>query len=203
MVVAPRARGSLAGVLILVRHGRTALNAAGRLQGRLDEPLDEVGVAQAAALAEHVGNVDVLISSPLLRAVQTAEAFGADIRTDERWIELSYGEFEGRSIAETPSEAWAQWQQDVHYVPAGGESLATLDARVRAACAEVGELARDADVVVVSHVSPIKSAVAWALDATIAISWRSHLVPASICRIEMRGSVPVLRSFNETAPVVG
>jgi broad specificity phosphatase PhoE len=58
----------------------------------------------------------------------------------------------------------------------------------------------DADVAVVSHVSPIKSAVAWALGATIAISWRSHLSPASICRIEIRRRGAVLTSFNETVP---
>jgi alpha-ribazole phosphatase len=198
VVVAPGARGSLAGVLILVRHGRTALNAEGRLQGRLDEPLDEVGLRQAAAIAEHVGAVDVLISSPLRRATQTAEAFSVSFETDERWIELSYGIFEGVVIADAPSEAWDHWQQNVHYVPEGGESLAQLDLRVRAACEGLSRLAGDSDVAVVSHVSPIKSAVAWALGATIAISWRSHLAPASICRIEMRRRGPVLTAFNET-----
>ena len=93
-------------MLILVRHGRTALNAAGRLQGRIDEPLDDVGRKQAAIVAEHVGPVDVLISSPLRRATETAEAFGIPFETDERWIELSYGIFEGVAVADTPSEAW-------------------------------------------------------------------------------------------------
>ena len=187
-------------MLILVRHGRTALNAAGRLQGRIDEPLDDVGRKQAALVAEHVGPVDVLISSPLRRATETAEAFGIPFETDERWIELSYGIFEGVAVADTPSEAWDRWQENVDYVPSGGESLAQLDLRVRAACEELSRPAADADVAVVTHVSPIKSAVAWALGATIAISWRSHLSPASICRIEMRRQWPVLTAFNETVP---
>ena len=185
-------------MLILVRHGRTALNAAGRLQGRIDEPLDDVGRKQAAIVAEHVGPVDVLISSPLRRATETAEAFGVPFESDERWIELSYGIFEGVAIADTPSEAWDHWRKNVNYVPSGGESLAQLDRRVRDACAELAPLAADADVAVVTHVSPIKSAVAWALGATIAISWRSHLSPASICRIDMRRGGPVLTAFNET-----
>ena len=109
-------------MLILVRHGRTALNAAGRLQGRIDEPLDDVGRKQAALVAEHVGPVDVLISSPLRRATETAEAFGIPYQTDERWVELSYGIFEGAAITDTPSEAWDHWQADVEYVPSGGES---------------------------------------------------------------------------------
>ena len=76
--------------------------------------------------------------------------------------------------------------------------LAQLDLRVRDACEELSRLAADSDVAVVTHVSPIKSAVAWALGATIGISWRSHLSQASICRIEIRRRGPVLTAFNET-----
>ena len=189
-------------MLILVRHGRTALNAAGLLQGRIDEPLDDVGREQAAAVAAHVGPVDELISSPLRRAVQTAEAFGVPFTTDERWIELSYGKFEGVPSSELLSAGvWDQWRRDPAFVPEGGESLVELDGRVRAACDDLLERARDVDVAIVTHVSPIKSAVAWALDAPIDIAWRSHLSPASICRIQMGFRSPVLTSFNEKAPV--
>ena len=84
-------------------------------------------------------------------------------------------------------------------MPEGGESLAALDARVRAACADIAERAGDRTVAVVSHVSPIKAAVAWALGAGIEIAWRSHLSHASICRIDIRRTGPVLHTFNETA----
>ncbi len=188
-------------MLILVRHGRTALNAAGKLQGRLDVPLDDVGREQATAVANHVGPVDELISSPLLRAVQTAEAFGVPFEQDERWVELSYGRFEGMSSTEAMSaEAWEQWRLDPNYVPDGGESLVDLDERVRSACEAIAERARDHDVAIVTHVSPIKSAVAWAIGAPIDIAWRSHLSQASVCRIEIRGRGPVLTAFNEKAP---
>ena len=188
-------------MLILVRHGRTALNAAGKLQGRLDVPLDDVGRDQATAVANHVGPVDELISSPLLRAVQTAEAFGVPFEQDERWVELSYGRFEGMSSTEAMSaEAWEHWRLDPNYVPEGGESLVDLDERVRSACEAIAERARDHDVAIVTHVSPIKSAVAWAIGAPIDIAWRSHLSQASVCRIEFRGRGPVLTAFNEKAP---
>jgi len=188
-------------VLILVRHGRTALNAAGKLQGRLDVPLDDVGREQATAVANHVGPVDELISSPLLRAVQTAEAFGVPFEQDERWVELSYGRLEGMSSTEAMSaEAWEQWRLDPNYVPDGGESLVDLDERVRSACEAIAERARDHDVAIVTHVSPIKSAVAWAIGAPIDIAWRSHLSQASVCRIEIRDRGPVLTAFNEKAP---
>src|SRR3954451_21003920 len=85
-------------VLILVRHGRTAANASGLLQGRLDLPLDGVGRAQVAAMAERVGRPARVVSSPLLRARQTAEAFGVPYEVDDRWEELYYGDYEGVSM---------------------------------------------------------------------------------------------------------
>ncbi len=84
-------------MLILVRHGRTQANREGRLQGRLDQDLDEHGRRQAVAIAEFVQDrceVDFVVSSPLKRAQQTAAAFGRPVETDERWLELAYGEYE-------------------------------------------------------------------------------------------------------------
>ncbi|MBA3604850.1 MAG: histidine phosphatase family protein [Actinomycetota bacterium] len=188
-------------MLILVRHGRTRLNAIGRLQGRLDEPLDDVGRAQAVATAARVGPVDELIASPLVRATETAAAFGIPFETDERWIELSYGVYEGVPHADVPSEAWDHWKMDPSFVPEGGESLTTLDQRVRGACQELQERASSRTIAIVTHVSPIKSAVAWALGVGIEISWRAHLSHASICRIDMRRDGPVLFTFNESATV--
>lgn len=184
-------------MLILVRHGRTVLNATGRLQGRIDTPLDEVGLAQAAAVAARVGPVDELISSPLARAQQTADAFGVAYTVDARWVELSYGIHEGTEVHATPSEVWDSWRADPWFAPVGGESLGTLDLRVRTACVELAARIGDLDVAVVSHVSPIKAAVAWALGTDVSMAWRSHLSVASICRIEMRRTGPVLTAFNE------
>src|SRR6056297_106394 len=160
-----RTRGlwDTAEVLILVRHGRTPANAAGLLQGRLDQDLDDHGRAQAVAVAGLVrswGDVDAVVSSPLNRARQTAAAFELPFETDERWLELSYGEYEGAPHTQVPSEVWQRWRDDAHFTPAGGESLAALDERVRAACVDLVERAADENVVVVSHVSPMKSAVA-------------------------------------------
>lgn len=186
-------------MLILVRHGRTALNAAGRLQGRVDEPLDDVGERQANAVAALVGPVDELISSPLVRAQQTAQAFAMPFEIDERWIELSYGVYEGVPHADVPSEAWDHWRVNPSWEPEGGESLAALDVRVRMALADVSKRAAHGDVAVISHVSPIKAAVAWALGAGVEMAWRSHLSHASVCRIDIRRAGPVLFSFNEVA----
>ena len=192
---------TLVAVLILVRHGRTAANEAGLLQGRLNQDLDDLGRHQARSVAAHVladVEIDAVIASPLKRAQQTAVEFGLPVETDERWIELSYGVYEGVPHADVPSEVWQLWKKDHAYVPEGGESLAALDARVRAACDDLVERCSRGNVVVVSHVSPMKSAVAWALGVDIGISWNCHLDHASICRIHFRGRIPILYSFNET-----
>ena len=190
-------------MLILVRHGRTPANAAGLLQGRLDQDLDDHGREQALAVAAYVRrscDVDAVVSSPLRRAQQTAAAFELPIETDDRWLELSYGEYEGTPHAEVPSEVWQRWRDDSHFTPPGGESLAALDERVRGACVDLVDRAARENVVVVSHVSPMKSAVAWALGVGIDISFNCHLDHAAVCRIAIRGDRPILQTFNETAP---
>ena len=188
-------------MLIVVRHGQTEANAAGHLLGRSDVPLTELGRRQAESVAVALRELDVaqVVSSPLRRARETADALGLPVVVDDRWIELDYGEFEGRPISGVPAEDWARWRHDLEFAPPGGESLAALGRRVRAACDDLAQLAREQHVIVVSHVSPVKAAMAWALGVSDEISWRSYVAVASIMRIGFGGSGPSLRSFNETA----
>src|SRR5215218_5097054 len=151
-------------MLLLVRHGETEPNRHGRFLGRLDPPLTDVGRRQARALAEVLPAPAVVISSPLQRARDTASMFGRPVQVDERWTELDYGGLDGRAPSDVPEPVWERWRADVHFSPYGAETLAALGARVRAACNAVACTARASTVVVVTHVSPIKAAVAWALD---------------------------------------
>jgi broad specificity phosphatase PhoE len=184
-------------MLWLARHGQTAENARGLLLGRADPPLSEVGRLQAAALAR-VGPPDGrVVSSPLQRARETAEAFGRRVEIDERWIELDYGTLDGCRPDDVDEAVWGRWRSDPSYVPAGGESLTALGRRVREACEELATDARDGEVVVVSHVSPIKAAIAWALEVGDAIAWRMFVRDGSIARIRIDRWGPVLLSFNE------
>jgi alpha-ribazole phosphatase len=194
-------------VLILVRHGESAANAAGCLSGRAESPLTEHGRTQVAALAGLLDGAGRLISSPLGRARDTAAALGLDlpVEVDERWTEISYGELEGASLTDVPAETWRRWRSDSGFRPPGGETLAEVGTRIRAACDELfarpGAGARhDEDVVVVSHVSPIKAAVAWALGGDDDLAWSLHLSTASLTRLAWGIDRPVLRSFNHTAP---
>jgi probable phosphoglycerate mutase len=193
--------------LYLVRHGRTEANASGLLLGRLDPPLDELGRAQAGAVAAAVvaepPRVDRVISSPLARTRETAAriaaAAGVEVEVDERWIELDYGEYDGVKMSELPTDVWATWRRDVTFTPPGGESLVQLRARVDAALDDLlGESGASTDaVVVVSHVSPIKAAVAWTLGVGDEVSWRMFLAPASVCRVRLDPRGPSLLGYND------
>jgi broad specificity phosphatase PhoE len=189
-------------VLLLVRHGETAANVDGLLLGRADPPLTERGRSQALALATALPRPGHVISSPLLRARDTAAAFGRPVEVDERWVELDYGELDGRPAAELGAAEWARWWTDPASGPAGAESLSALGGRVREACAELVERATEDVVIVVTHVSPIKVAVAWALAVPDGIAWRMYVEDAGVSRIDVGADGPVLRWFNRLPPAV-
>ena len=93
-------------MLFIVRHGRTEFNANGKLLGRSDPDLDEVGRQQAYDLAARLGKVDLVISSPLRRTMETASYISKSVNPDPRWLELDYGVLEGRSIESIDGEIW-------------------------------------------------------------------------------------------------
>ena len=187
-------------MLLLVRHGQTAENARGLLLGRADPPLSQLGRRHAAALARVVPPTARVVSSPLRRARETAEAFGRAVEIDEQWVELDYGELDGLRPEEVDEAVWARWRADPSYVPANGESLTALGRRVRHACDHLAGEAAEHDVVVVTHVSPIKAAIAWALGVGDQVAWRLFVRDASITRISIDRGGPALMSFNEVAP---
>ncbi|MGH8823739.1 MAG: histidine phosphatase family protein [Jiangellaceae bacterium] len=188
-------------MLYLARHGQTAANAAGLFLGRADPPLTELGRRQARAIADALPAPSRIVSSPLRRARDTAAAFGQAVEIDERWVEMDYGELDGRPVDSVASETWSRWRTDPTFAPSGGESLAVVGERVRNACAELAESADGKDVVVVSHVSPIKAAIAWALGVTDAVAWRMFVVDAAVARVDIGPPAPLLMSFNEVFPV--
>jgi probable phosphoglycerate mutase len=190
------------GDLLLVRHGQTAVNRAGRLQGRVDAPLTDFGRAQAGALAVVLASCGAteVVTSPLQRAADTAaviaDALGLAVHVDERLVELDYGEWDQRPFGDVDPDDWARWHQDDRFAPPGGESLRAV--MHRAVDFAVDALARDTTIVAVSHVSPIKAIVAWAVGAPPTAAWRMHLDVAAMCRVAGRSDAPVLRQFNAT-----
>lgn len=138
------------------RHGQTDYNKEERILGTTDIPLNENGLAQAAALAEAVeklGDVDIIISSPMLRAMTTAKAVaescGLEIITDKRIREWDYGEFEGKSRF---TEGFAENKREFAVkMRSGGESLLQLSHRVYSFLDDIIERYDDKNVLVVSH----------------------------------------------------
>jgi len=189
--------------IVLVRHGQTDANAAGLLLGRTDPPLNDAGRAQAAAVAERVAALgpERVISSPLLRTVQTAEVVaarcGLRVEIEDRLIEVDYGEYDGLPFTEIPTDLIRRWRTEADFAPPGGESLESVGVRMAALGVEIlGSLGK-APVVAVSHVSPIKAAVCWALGLPDLSSWRMRLDNASVTRLAPGPDGPVLLSFNE------
>ncbi len=185
--------------LYVVRHGRTEANAGGLLLGRADPALDDVGRRQAAQIAAALPDGATVVSSPLERCTETAAATGQAVATDERLLELDYGEFDLRPLADIPAETWAAWRSDPDFRPPGGETLRELASRVGSVLDDLSAEAVDGDVVVVTHVSPIKAALAWALGAGVEVSWRSFVAQASITRIAVGERGPSLHEFNSVA----
>jgi broad specificity phosphatase PhoE len=188
-----------------VRHGETAHNREGKFQGRADVELSARGLEQVARLATRLATADIaaVYSSPLARARQTAMAIaavaGCEVEADDRLIELDYGDWDGRPLGDIDAREWAAWRADPTFTPPGGESLIAVTARVASFCRD--RLAdRENDVIAVSHVSPIKAAVCWALGVDERATWQMQLGLATITDIGARpdGS-GYLSSFNDGA----
>jgi broad specificity phosphatase PhoE len=188
-------------MIAFVRHGQTDVNRAGQLQGRVDTELTELGREQAERLGRRFALEDVgrVIASPLRRAIDTGTAIALEhrlaVETDERLVELDYGAWDQRGLRDIPPETWAAWRADPTFAPPGGESLLHVTARVADFC---DEHLGDELVVAVSHVSPIKAAVCWALGVDQNATWRMFLDLGSVSRIARRdGAAPHLVSYNE------
>jgi broad specificity phosphatase PhoE len=135
----------------LVRHGQTALNAAGVLRGHLDPSLDKRGLDQARQLGSALGDRDItlVVSSPLCRALETSRSIavraGLVVATDDRWVDRDYGRWAGRrrDLAE------AEWGS-IDDAP-GVEPAHEVRARARSALHDVAVRAAGGSAIVVSH----------------------------------------------------
>lgn len=181
-----------AGRLLLVRHGVTEWNRAGRFQGHLDPPLAEDGRAEARLLAARLAALPAgerptrVIASSLRRAAETgavvAEVLGIPFATDPRLIEIGQGEWEGRTHAELErddAERYAAWRALPDARPPGAEDLDAVTRRARSAVAEA--VAADGVPCVVTH-GGILRVLAGAL---LALSGRGWNLDADNCSLSV------------------
>jgi broad specificity phosphatase PhoE len=149
--------------LLLVRHGETDWNRDGRWQGHSETHLNDVGREQARTVAAELDNVDVVYSSDLTRARETAEiiaeSLGLEVRVDPRLRERSFGAWEGLTAAEIESDfrdAHTRWLAGNGPGADDAEPFDTFGARVGAFLAEVLERHPDDTVLVVAHGGSIR-----------------------------------------------
>jgi len=188
---------------VLVRHGETEANRLGRYLGRADPDLTARGRSQVEALARWLPPADLVVSSPLRRARATAAALGPTVEVDDRWIELDYGPLDGQPVGAVAPDVLERWRRDPGFAPTGVETLDELFPRVRSACTDLLEPARTSVVVVVTHVSPIKAALAWALEAPPTVADRLFVEDGGVSRIDVDAGRPVVRWFNRTGEEPG
>jgi broad specificity phosphatase PhoE/ribonuclease HI len=196
--------------MLLLRHGQTELSVQRRYSGRGNPALTELGRRQADAAAAYLAGqsgIAAVITSPLQRAYDTAaaaaKALSVDVAVDEDLIETDFGAWEGLTFTEAAQrdpELHARWLRDTSVDPPGGESFDTVAHRVRRARNRIIAEYGDATVLLVSHVTPIKTVLRMALDAGPAILYRLHLDLASLSIAEFYpdGAASV-RLVNQTS----
>jgi broad specificity phosphatase PhoE len=170
-----RRRGA---VVLLVRHARTADNAARVLVGRRDVALDPVGEEQAAALRSQLRQLRPasLVCSPLRRARQTLEGLGA-LRIEERLVEVHHGDIEGLQeevFQHRFGDFIQRWLEDPEHtpIPGGGESLGQAALRALPALQELASTL-PSPMVICSHQMVIATLLCRCLGLPLA-RYRDH-----------------------------
>ena len=141
-------------MIYIIRHGQTELNNRKVLQGRSDHPLNDTGRQQADSARQDFAEAGIVFSevysSPLIRAVQTAEiiAPGSEIRLDDRLLEMDYGPYEGTDLTDMPPEVRTFFQDFVHNPPPPG--MESLQAVVERASSFMEELKGETGNILIS-----------------------------------------------------
>ncbi|MDH6131927.1 broad specificity phosphatase PhoE/ribonuclease HI [Kitasatospora sp. MAA4] len=187
----------IATTFVLLRHGETALTPQKRFSGSggSDPELSEKGLWQAERAADAFaarGDIQAVVSSPMLRTRQTAEAvarrLGLTVRIEEGLRELDFGDWEGLTFAEVQQrhpEDLDAWLASSRAKPTGGsESFTTLAQRIGVTRDRILSRYPGKTVLVVSHVSPIKTLVRLALGAPPDAVYRMELAAASVCAVQ-------------------
>jgi probable phosphoglycerate mutase len=189
--------------VLLVRHGLTALTGPVLAGWTPDLHLNDAGRAQAQALAERLADVPLaaVVSSPLERCVETAEALGREVTTDERLGECRYGDWTGQELkrlAKDPLWKVVQAHPSAATFP-NGEALRDTQARAVAAVRDWNDrLGPDATYAAVSHGDVIKAIVADALGLHLDLFQRITADPCSLTVIRYTELRPFVLRLNDT-----
>ena len=196
--------------IYFVRHGETVLTPTRKFSGTgsLDPELMQEGLDQAELVAAECAKLEaeILISSPLNRTRQTAEAIsrttGLEIIFDESWFELSFGSWDGKSLEEVKAEdpeGYQSWLNSSSYAPGGGESYDEASVRIEEALEKIVAEYPGKKIIVVTHNGVIKTAAKIAVGGPSDAVFHMDATPCSLSSISIWPSdgLMALRSFNE------
>lgn len=177
-------------MIYIVRHGQTKLNRAQALQGRSDYPLNENGVEQARGAGQWLADQGItfsyIFSSPLIRAIQTAEliAPGIEVRTDERLIEMDYGPYEGIDLKSPPPEIIRFFSDFVHNpAPNGMEQLSSVVARTGAFIEEIRHL--PGNILISTHAIAMKGILEYLTPDSQGSYWSKYIGNCAVYAAEI------------------
>jgi probable phosphoglycerate mutase len=174
-------------IVLVARHGETTWNKEGRYQGRQQSPLSELGVRQAQALGEAMTSfeprIERIISSPLVRCSQTAQAsadrLGLKVEIDERLIEIGHGDWEKRirdEIMASEPENWYLWKNEPSKITfSSGDSMHKVVERWKSFTSSLPAV----PTLVVTHDAVVRSAIVLAQGQTIDDMWKVHMENAA------------------------
>ncbi|MEO3814604.1 bifunctional RNase H/acid phosphatase [Sphaerisporangium sp. B11E5] len=206
-----RAPSTTATSFLLLRHGETPFSVERRFSGTGDPDLTPAGLHQAEAAAARLSGppyaIDVIVSSPLRRARATAEAVAArtghEVLIEDALREVDFGDWEGHTFTEIqrrwPAEL-EDWLADPAVPPPGGESFSKAAQRVAAAKERLLLDHKGKTILIVSHVTPIKLLLRFALLAPPEALYRIHLDVASLSAVDHYPDGPdLVTKINDTS----
>jgi broad specificity phosphatase PhoE len=199
--------------LVIVRHGRTEWNRVERFRGRADIALDELGIKQAEAAAERLKEwpISVVYSSPLCRALKTAEiiadGLGLNVQPLAGIIDVDYGEWQGLSTEEVISRdgpLYSQWINNPDMVKfPGGEGFIAVRERVAKTVQDIIMQHPKESVVLVSHKVICQILVLSLLSLGSTHFWQITQDVCAMNLFEIRSGIPSALFINDTCHLNG
>lgn len=173
----------------LLRHGEPI--GGRRYRGQVDDALSEKGWEQMWSAVADRADWQRIVTSPLLRCCEFADSLGerhgVPVHREPRFMEVGFGEWEGKTRAElehiTPGQVARFYRDPINNRPAGAEPLEAFCDRVQAGFTELLERFAGQSVLVVAHAGVIRAIVAHTLDVPLASIYRIHVANAGISRL--------------------
>ncbi len=195
--------------LYLVRHGQTDLNKARRYQGRIDVPLNEMGMHQANNLALRLSTepIDKIYASPLARAQETAmivqQGRNIDIMTLPELVEMDFGQLEGKTYKEI-IEVFPDWDPSIFdFTFAGGENLGNLAIRMQSFVDKLKQQDEGSNFLVITHSGCLRIILCLLLSIDINKWWQFKIDTASLTVVDNVTQGAVLTLLNDTSHLNG